>query len=138
MAAYVLKNCHFKLGAADTLTTYVRSLTLNVMDDAPESTAMVVTGNVSRTRLPDGIEDWNFDVEMNQDPVEVDAKLWAARGTSTAIEIGPEGATPAAATPVHTGNAILTGFNPVGGAVGDPAIVSAHFEGNGTLARTTS
>lgn len=131
MSIYVFKNGYFKLGA-DDLTAYTRTITLNVIDDAPESTAH---GESTRTRMEGGMKDWNFDVEMNQEAAEVDAKLWAVRGTSTAIEIGASGDTPAAGTPVFKGNAILTGFGPVAGAVGDPAIVSPHFEANGTLER---
>lgn len=138
MASRVLKNAHLTFGGVD-LSTYVRSITLDTPKDSPEDTAM---GDDSRSFLPAGLRDASITVEFNADDAAgaVSATVWTEY-TSTSVSawvIRPDAGVVGATNPQYSGNAVVTGFDPVGGSVGDVATSSLSLQVTGDVTRATS
>lgn len=136
MATIALTNAYLSVGGTD-LSAHVKSVSIDYSAAELDDTAM---GDSSTSRIA-GLKDWSVSVEFNQDYAAgaVDATLFSLVGAAAfAVIVKPNGGTTSATNPSFTGNAILTGYNPVSGAVGDLAAASASFAGSGTLARATS
>lgn len=136
MAAFVLTNAYFSINAVD-LSDHVTSITLDYGADAPEKTAM---GDTTHLMMGGGLKNWSASVEFNQDfaASEVDVSLFSIVGTAVAIVIKPVNDTTSATNPKFTGTAVVTAYNPIGGAVGDKASASITLAAGSTLARETS
>lgn len=135
MASFAFTNAFVSVNAVD-LSTFVRSVTINVEAEDLEDTAM---GDTYRSRIA-GLKDWSVDVEFNQDfaASAVDVTLWPLLGTVTALIVKPVNTTTSATNPQYSGNVLVSEYNPLDGSVGDLATTSVSWPGAGTLSRATS
>jgi predicted secreted protein len=135
MASFAFTNAFVSVNAVD-LSTFVRSVTINVEAEDLEDTAM---GDTFRSRIA-GLKDWSVDIEWNQDfaAAAVDVTVWALLGTVTAVIVKPVNTTTAVTNPQYSGNVLVSEYNPLDGSVGDLATTSVSWPGAGTLSRATS
>lgn len=128
----VLKNCYLNVDSND-LSTYVRSVTVNVEYDEQEATRM---GNAAHWSTP-GLQNWSIEVECNQDYTDnllneiLDGLVGKAAVLTVVVK--PNGDTTSAANPKWTSNGRIFSHNPINGSVGDLATVSFTIKpGDGT------
>ncbi len=140
MAELVFTKCQFLIGssaaATSTLVKKVRSIAINYSAEIQDKTAM---GANSRAKIA-GLKDWNVTVEFNQDfaSSDYDKFMFGLVGkSSTAIwlDIRPTTAKGSASNPRYTGRGVMEGYNPISGSVGDLAVHSVTFQGDGDLTR---
>lgn len=139
MALQYLKNPYFSLNAVD-LSAFVRSVGIPTEVAELDSTAGNSAGATSAIT---GLMSWTIEIECNNDyaAAQVDATVWAAliAGAAVAIEIRPTTLAVGVANPKWTGNVIVTGYDPFGGAkVGDLIVVKPTLKGTGALTRATA
>ena len=134
MGAFTFTNGYLMLASVD-FSDHMRSCSIDYTAEAPESTAMQTTTPPAKARLG-GLTDWKASVELNQDfaALKVHATLFPLVGTIIACVFQPVTGTEGATNPKFTGNAILTGYNPMGGKVGDVMITKVELTGTGILA----
>lgn len=135
MASFAFTNAYVTVNAVD-LSTFVRSVTLNVEAEDLEDTAM---GDTYRSRIA-GLKDWSIDLEFNQDFAAgfVDATIFALLGTVIAVQVKPVNTTTGPTNPQYSGNVLVSEYNPLDGSVGDLATTSVSWPGAGTLTRATA
>lgn len=134
MAIFVLDNAFVSIGGND-VSAYVRSVTLGFTVEKGDATAM---GANTRKNLA-GLKDVSLSVELNQDFVDdgLDEDLWTlfdARAAVAVIIKSDAGAT-SAANPRYYGQAIITSYAPIGGAVGDVAVAPLELAPAGDWTR---
>jgi hypothetical protein len=139
MGLMVLKQPYVSINSVD-LSAFVKSISLPYEMDTVESTAGNATGSKSYITALYG---WSLEIEANQDyaAAQVDATLWAAMvaGAAVPIEVRPSTAVVGATNPKWTGNAIITGYDPFGGAkVGDLITAKPSITGTGALTRAVA
>lgn len=136
MAVFVFKDASVTINSVD-LSDHVRQVTINYEAAEGDTTAM---GDDSQGRIA-GLKNWSIECEFLQDfaASEVDATLFSLVGAAAfAVSVLPTSAAASATNPNFNGNAILTSYTPLGGAVGDVALSTATFMGDGDLTRSTS
>lgn len=137
MAAIVLTDAVVSVNA-QTVTTYTRSATLQLGQDAPEST---VFGSTARTYLGGGLKNGSFSLEFNDDFVDnlLDEIVWNIfnGGVAVACQVKATSAANSASNPQYQFNAILTSFSGFGG-VGDAARKTAQFVITGAVTRAVA
>lgn len=136
MGFTVLKNAFVSINGVD-LSDHVKQVTLKYSAEILEDTAMSAT---FKSRIA-GLKDWSMDVEFYQDyaSAKVDATLFPLVGAASfACILRPDAAVASATNPSFTGNAVLPAYTPVAGSVGELAMASVTFEGDGNLTRATS
>lgn len=135
MASFAFTNAFVSVNAVD-LSTFCRSVTINVEAEDLEDTAM---GDTFRSRIG-GLKDWSVDLEFNQDfaASAVDVTVFPLLGTVTAVVVKPVNTTTSATNPQYSGNVLVSEYNPLDGSVGDLATTSVSWPGAGTLSRATS
>ncbi len=135
MASVAFTNAFVSVNAVD-LSTFVRSVTINVEAEDLEDTAM---GDTFRSRIG-GLKDWSVDLEFNQDfaASAVDVSIFSLLGTVIAVIVKPVNTTTSATNPQYSGNVLVSEYNPLDGSVGDLATTSVSWPGAGVLARATS
>lgn len=121
------------------LSSFVRSVTLDVNNEILDATAM---GDTTRVKIS-GMKDWSCSVEFYQSyyTAEVDATLWPLNdaGTSFALTVMPNKTDGVSATnPKYTGNVILPTYQPIAGAHNDVLASTVSFESNGDLTRAVA
>jgi len=134
MAEIVLLDPEVTLNAV-TLTSYVKSATINYEAEAPETTA---SGDNPRTYLP-GLQNWSVDLELNQDYADgtVDETLFGiiTGGAAVAVALKADDAAISVNNPEYQGSVILTSYSPVSGSIGDVVTTPVSLQGSGTLTR---
>lgn len=135
MASFAFTNAFVSINAVD-LSTFCRSVTLNVEAEDLEDTAM---GDTFRSRIG-GLKDWSVDLEFNQDfaASAVDVSIFSLLGTVVAVIVKPVNAAASATNPQYSGNVLVSEYNPLDGSVGDLATTSVSWPGAGALTRATS
>jgi hypothetical protein len=135
MASFAFTNAFVSVNAVD-LSTFVRSVTINVEAEDLEDTAM---GDTFRSRIA-GLKDWSVDIEWNQDfaASAVDTTVFALLGTVVAVIVKPVNTTTSTTNPQYSGNVLVSEYNPLDGSVGDLATTSVSWPGAGTLSRATA
>lgn len=135
MTTFAFVDAVVTVGGTD-LSDHVRQVAINVSADQLDNTAM---GPTFRSRIG-GLKDWTLTVEFNQDfaASEVDATLWPLLGTVAAVTVKATSSSTSATNPIYSGSVLVSGYNPVGGSVGDLATTSVTWQGAGALARATS
>ena len=121
-------------GACAVLTTRSNTATMTFTAEAPEVTTY---GEVYRTRLPDGLRDWEFSVSGFWDGSAnaLEAIMYPILGASTQIYYGPGGSTSGCTK--YTACAVCTNFS-IEGSVGAAVTYSATFSGrSGSMTRAT-
>lgn len=118
------------------LSTYVRSVTLNVTADELDDTAM---GDTYHSRLG-GLKDWSISLEFNSDfaASAVDVTLWSLLGTVVTATVKATSAANSATNPQYSGSVLISQLNQFANSVGDLATNSVTWPGAGTLSRLTS
>lgn len=128
------------------LSTNARSITLNYEVETQDNTTM---GDTTHSVIP-SLYSWSVDATLAQDFISggLDGLLFSHIGPSTAVytlEIRPTGSAVSTSNPKYSGNAMLSGYNPVSGSVGDFAEISLKFMaaktstgGAATLTRATA
>lgn len=135
MASFAFTDARVEVNSV-VLSTFVRSVTLNVEAEDLEDTAM---GDTYRSRIG-GLKDWSVDIEFNQDfaAAAVDVTLFALLGTVVAVKVRPTSAAISTTNPEYSGNVLISEYNPLDGSVGDLATTSVSWPGAGTLSRATA
>ncbi len=143
MAELVFTKCLVLLGTSasptTTLVKKVRSVAITYSAEIQDKTAM---GANSRQRLA-GLKDWNATIEFNQDfaTSDYDKFMFSNVGKSSTdlhFEVRPTTAKGAAANPRYHGSCIAEGYTPISGSVGDLAVHSVTFQGDGDLTRSAT
>ena len=121
------------------LSSFVRSVTLDVNNEILDATAM---GDFTRVKIS-GMKDWSCSVEFYQSyyTAEVDATLWPLNdaGTSFTITVMPDKtAGVSTENPKYTGDVILPTYQPIAGAHNDVLASTVSFESNSALTRVTA
>lgn len=135
MAVYAFLNPHLVLNSVD-LSDHVRKATLKTSSAELDTTA---AGATYHSRIG-GLNDYEWTIEFNQDfaASKVDATVFAALGTVVALTLKRDSATTSATNPEFQGNALISDYTPLDGAIGDLGIVSVTWKGSGTLTRAVS
>ena len=127
MSKFVFKDAFVSVATTD-LSDHVSSVTIEAPYDEVEMTAM---GDLAHNALP-GLRADSIAVEFHQDFASgsVDSVLSALNGSATggAIEVRPTSAAVGATNPKWSGTALLFGYSPLSGGVGDGAKVSVTFK----------
>src|ERR1044072_9509984 len=118
------------------MSSFVRSVTLNVEAEDLEDTAM---GDAYRSRIG-GLKDWSVDVEFNQDfaASAVRVSFFASLWTVVKVTVGPTSAAIRSTNPEYSGSVLVNEYNPLDGSVGDLAPTSVSWPGAGALSRATT
>ncbi len=135
MAEVVLTDAVVMVNAVD-LSDHVRQVTVNINSEEKDFTAMGAAGKARRA----GLRDDSYEIEWNQDFAagEVDATFWPLVGAAPfAVEVRATTAAKSATNPSYEGNAILTSYNPIDGAVGDELVTSTSLPVDGVISRIT-
>lgn len=121
------------------LSSFVRSVTLDVNNEILETTAM---GDTTRVKIA-GMKDWSASVEFYNSfyTAEVDATLWPLNdaGTVFTLTVMPnltDGISEV--NPKYTGSVILPNYQPIAGAHNDVLMSTVSFESSGELTRETA
>lgn len=137
MAVQVFTDADVTINAID-FSSYTKSVSMNLSNDVPETTAM---GVGTRTRIV-GLKDWTVEVTLNDDwdDDQVDEEIWDIYNGAVAVEIiiKPKSDAGSTSNPVYTGTGVLEGFSPVSGTVGDVAEKSITFQAAGPMVRATA
>lgn len=137
MAAIVLTDATVSINA-QAVSSYVRSVTLDLTQDAPEDTAM---GDTSRSYVGGGLKSTGFSLEFNDDFVDnlLDEILWNIYngGVAVACTVKPTSAANSANNPQYQFNAILVSYSGFG-PVGDVAKKTAQFQPTGNVTRAVA
>jgi len=143
MGELVFTKCLLLLGTSNSPTTTlvkkVRSVSLSYSAEIQDKTAM---GANSRGRIA-GLKDWNATVEFNQDfaSSDYDKMMYANVGKSSTdlhFEVRPTTGKGTATNPRYQGRCVQEGYTPISGGVGDLAVHSITFQGDGDLTRSVT
>jgi hypothetical protein len=138
MARLVLTNAYVVFASND-ISQYVTSVSLATSYDVIDTTGISTTG-AARTRVA-GLADNSITIEFNQDFAD-NALEELINGTTTtngtvclvvAMEVRPDNTTGRASNPKYTFNALVAEWQPLSGAVGDLAGVSATWPISGVI-----
>ncbi len=132
--ATVATNYYLSIDSND-VSIYVRQMQLSYGAEAPDCTTM---GDTAREVASGGLKVWGVTARLVRDVTNVDAVLFPLVGTSIAVSVRDDQGAVAVGNPSYTGNAVLTSYNPVGGAVGDTQEVDIELTPSGGLTRATS
>jgi predicted secreted protein len=121
------------------LSSFVRSVTIDVNNEVLDQTAM---GDTTRVKIA-GMKDWSISVEFFQSyyTAEVDATLWPLNdnGSTFTITVMPNKTAGIGTTnPKYSGTAILPTYQPIAGAHNDVLSSTVTFESSGALSRATA
>lgn len=137
MAVFVLDNASVSIGGTD-ISSSVRSVSLSFSVEKQDATAM---GANTRKNLA-GLKDVSVSMELNQDMVDdgLDEDLWTLFDSraATAVIIKADAGATSASNPRYYGNAVITGYAPIGGSVGDTAVSSLELAPAGDWNRATT
>ena len=137
MATLVFKDAYVSINSVD-LSDHVRKVTINYTAEEQDDTNM---GDTAKGRKA-GLLDWKASVEFAQDFAgsSVDATCFPLVGAAAfAVVIRPvKGTVVGPTNPNYGGNAIMTEYTPMDGAVGTLATAPITLLGDGVLNRATS
>lgn len=136
MSAFALTFPYLTLNASD-VTSYVRSITLDVAVEDVDTTASTSAAWKSGVA---GLKSGSIQVEFNQDvaAAAIDSIMWPLLATTVAFEVRATGNAVSTSNPKWTGSCIITGWQPVAGAVGDAGTVTVQFPTTGAIVRATA
>ena len=123
------------------LSEFITSVALSTSEDVIETTGMSSTG--ARTRLS-GLADNSLALEFNQDfatsapEVTINAVGSSLVGTNVTVVIKPTSAAVGVANPSYTFSCVVAEWQPLSGAVGELATVSATWPISGTITKAVA
>ena len=140
MAAFAATDYSIVYNGVD-LSSYDKSLTLNIDHEDLDTTGMGTTNNSFHTRIS-GLKDWSGSLEFVQDFAAgaVDATLSSAAFAQTSgytLTVKPTSSAVGAGNPRYFGS-VLVKYNPFGQTVGDLGMAKVDFVGAGALTRATT
>lgn len=135
MATVVLTDVRVEVNSVN-LSAFVKGITLNYQADALDDTNM---GDTTKVNLG-GLKGWDGSVEFTQDYAASapDVTLFSIIGSTVTFKARPTTGAISATNPEYNGTALLTGFQPVKGSVGQIAMTTLSFVSAGALSRSTS
>jgi hypothetical protein len=136
VAAFAITNGFLSVASND-LSTYVRSMELQVNGETVDVTAMSST---SWRAMVAGLRSWSVVVTINTDVAAglADSILWPLYQTSVAVEVRATGSAVSTSNPKWTGSGILQPGTVFGGSVGDASTTTFTIVGSGALTRATA
>lgn len=129
----VLNNAYVSIGGTN-LSAYVQSLDLTYEAETVDDTAM---GDVFRSAAG-SLKSWTANITFHENIANVNANLFAAVGTTVAVEFRQVNTTVSSSNPKYTGTALLTSLQLFGQSVGDQHTVPASLVAASDLTRATS
>ena len=137
MAKQVLTNVAVTFGtAAQDITSYVASVTLNLSKAEVATTSFGSSGATTRIA---GLADHSVTLELHQDYPTIEKLFYDAfnNGTAVPMTIKPNGTATASSTnPQYAFNVLPLTWTPVAGAVGDLATASVTYPIDGAVTKT--
>lgn len=135
MARVVLNNPSITINSVD-LTDHIAQVSIEINYDEVETTAF---GNSFRTRVA-GLGDASVSLDFHQDfaTSNVEATIYPLLGTTTAIVVKPVNTTTSTTNPSYSFSALVNGWTPVAGSVGDLLTASVSWPISGTVTKATS
>ena len=136
MATFVIKDPVITINSVD-LSDHITSVEINDESADVQTTNFGSNGNVTRVG---GLKDGSITIEFQQDYAasEVDATLWAARGTVISVSVKAVTGSTSATNPLYSGSYLVTQYKPISGKVGDLSVLSITWPRSGDLTRTTT
>lgn len=135
MATHVLTDAALTINSVD-LSDWCKRAELNYEADAVDETAM---GDTTKTHIG-GLKGWDLSCDLMQDYAASapDVSLFSLIGTVVAIKLKATSASNSSTNPEYQGNALITGYAPVGGSVGELHMTRLTAVSAGALTRATS
>lgn len=126
MAKLIMNDARVEVNGVN-LSDHVQSVTVETTKDSVDLTAMGATNKVYGR----GLGDATITVTFFQDyaAASVDATLWPLANTDTpfTVKVRPTSAAISATNPEYSMSALMYGYSPVGGSVGDASTVDIEF-----------
>lgn len=135
MAKLVLTNPVVYIGGVN-LSDHITSISIDETYAEVETTAF---GDAAVKRVA-GLIDASISLEFQQDwaSASVDQTIVPLKGGTAALMAWANGSTTGTTNPKYTCNVLVNEWHPIGGAVGDLAMVSVTWPCDGTVNRATS
>lgn len=136
MATQVLNDAFVSINGVD-LSDWVKQVRLDYSAASLDDTVMGDTTKSSKG----GLKEWSGQIDFLDDYAASapDVSIFSIVGTVVTVLIRPVAATVVGATnPNYTGSALITGFMPVSGSVGELATTTVSFTSAGDLSRATA
>jgi hypothetical protein len=136
MPAMVLLAAYVNLGGTD-LSAYNKKCELTVEVEEKDVTTY---GSLGWKVVLGGLKSGSLALEFVQDfaATKLDSIMWPLLGTVVPFEVRADQAVVGTSNPKYTGNALIKGWNPLTGSVGDDASVSVSYPTSGVVARATA
>lgn len=140
MARIVLTDASVVINGVN-LSEYITSVALSTSDDVLDTTGFGTGG--ARTRVA-GLSDNSVTLEFNQDfassalEVSVNAVGSSLVGTTTTVVVKPSSGSVSASNPSYTFSAVVAEWQPLSGAVGELATISATWPISGTITKAVA
>ena len=133
MAKLVLTNAFISIGGTD-VSSSVASVQIETTADEVETTAF---GSTGKTRVG-GLLDTTVSLSLHNDYSAVEGLVYPLIGSTTAVVVKPNGTAVSTANPSYTMSALVTGWNPINGAVGELNTVQVSWPVSGTITKATT
>jgi hypothetical protein len=134
MAKLVLTNSNITIGGTD-VSANVASVQIETSVDEVETTAFG-PGN-GKTRVG-GLLDTTISLSMHNDYSVIEGLVYPLIGSTTTIVVKPNGTAVSTANPSYSMTALVTGWSPVNGAVGELASVDISWPVSGTVTKAVA
>jgi hypothetical protein len=135
MAKIVLDDAYVEI-ESNNISNWVASVTVATEVAEVSTTAM---GDSAQTRVA-GLKDNSVSIDFHQDfaASEVESIIYPLIGTLATVKVRPTSAAKSATNPEYTGEALVTSWSPVTGAVGELLTISVTWPVSGEWAKATS
>jgi hypothetical protein len=136
VATLVLNDAFVSVGGTD-LSDWVKQVRIDYGAAALDDTVM---GDTTKSSIG-GLKEWSGQIDFIQDYAASapDVTLFSIIGTVVTIIGRPVAGTAVGATnPNYTGSALLTGYAPISGSVGEIATTTLSFTSAGNLSRAVA
>lgn len=135
MATHVLTDAVLTVNSVD-LSDWCKSASIEYEAEAIDETAM---GDTTRTNIG-GLKAWSLSADLMQDYASsaVDQTLFSLIGTVVTVKLKATSSSNSATNPEYQGSALITGYTPVGGSVGELHMSRLTAVSAGALTRATS
>lgn len=140
MARIVLTDASVVINGVN-LSQYITSVSLSTSNDVLDTTGFGASGARTRTT---GLSDNSVTLEFNQDfatsalEASINAVGSSLVGTTTTVVVKPTSAAVGVANPSYTFSAVVAEWQPLSGAVGELATVSATWPISGTITKAVA
>jgi len=133
MAKLVLTNAFISIGGTD-VSTAVASVQIETAADEIETTSF---GSTGKTRVG-GLLDTTLSLSMHNEYSSIEGLIYPLIGSTTTVIVKPNGTAVGTANPSYTMLALVTGWNPINGAVGELNTADVSWPISGTITKATA